>query len=374
MRVAFLAPANSIHTQRWVLALARRGHQVTLFSQHAKAPSEALTGIAFEKLPHSGEKGYILNAWYLRSKLNALAPDLLNVHYASGYGTTAALSGFHPSLLSVWGSDVFDFPYESWWKGLILRRNLRLASRIASTSQVMANQVGKLVPALAVPWVTPFGVDCSAFRPMPCRDDQFITVGTVKTLAHKYGVDLLITAFATVFKELHHQNSSAASRLRLVLVGGGDQRAALEALASSLGIGDKVTFVGPVAHADVPIWLNRLDIFVAASRLDSESFGVAAVEAGACGLPVVVSDAGGLPEVVQNGKTGFVVPRENPQALADAIGRLVRDADLRDQIGRAGRDFVLANYEWEHCVDTMEAAYRDVVAAHGTGQKCQTQF
>ena len=364
MRIAFLAPANSIHTQRWVAALCHRGHQVTLFSQHRNLRGDAFQDAHFEQLPFGGGLGYFLNAIRLWARLLELRPHLLNVHYASGYGTTAALSGFRPSLLSVWGSDVFDFPYESWTKGLILRRNLRCATRLASTSHVMARQVHKLAPELAPAFVTPFGVDCERFRPIPRVDSQFITIGTVKTLAHKYGIDLLIDAFARVVHDLQLQDASTASRLRLMLVGSGEERAALEVQATDLRVRDRVMFVGPVAHSEVPDWLNQFDIFVAASRLDSESFGVAAVEASACGLPVVVSDAGGLPEVVRNGETGFVVPRENSKALAEAIRHLALDAVLRHKMGSAGRALVLSTYEWEHCVDVMEAAYREVIAAH----------
>lgn len=363
MRVAFLAPANSIHTQRWVAALRRRGHQVTLLSQHCLPAPDGGRDADVERLPFSGGAGYFLNALRLRARLAELKPDLLNVHYASGYGTTAALCGFRPCLLSVWGSDVYDFPYESLFKGLLLRGNLRRATRIASTSHVMAKQVRGLVPELPAALVTPFGVDCVRFQPDPRRDPEFITIGTVKTLAYKYGVDLLIVAFAGLLRDSQLGDAEIASRLRLMLVGGGAERGALEALAQSLGVRDKVVFVGPVAHGDVPAWLNQLDIYVAASRLDSESFGVAAVEASACGLPVVVSDAGGLPEVVLEGETGAVVPRENPQALAAAIKQLLLDPGLRQRMGRAGREFVVSTYEWERCVDTMEAAYREVVAS-----------
>jgi hypothetical protein len=80
------------------------------------------------------------------------ARDLLNVHYASGYGTTAALSGFRPWMLSVWGSDVYDFPYESRLKGWWLRRNLRQADLIGSTSEAMAQQVKALVPTGTGSW------------------------------------------------------------------------------------------------------------------------------------------------------------------------------------------------------------------------------
>jgi L-malate glycosyltransferase len=361
MKVLILAAGNSIHTQRWVGAFHSRGFQVVLATQHSLGGWRAPRGVEVHALPFHGNAGYFLNVIALRRLLRQLKPDILNSHYASGYGTTAALSGFCPLLLSVWGSDVFDFPYESWLKGLILRRNLRCATRLASTSHVMARQVRELVPELPPAFVTPFGVDCDRFRPDPRRDPKFITLGTVKTLAHKYGIDLLIEAFARLLRDPALRDAGLVHRLRLLLVGGGEQRDTLEALAQSLGIREKVTFVGQVGHQQVPEWLNQLDIYIAASRL--ESFGVAAVEASACGLPVVVSDVGGLPEVVRDGATGIVVARDNSAALADALKSLLLDRDLRFRMGLAGREFVVSTYEWERCVDTMEAAYREVVTS-----------
>jgi L-malate glycosyltransferase len=365
MKLCLLGPATSIHFQRWVTALAARGHAIHIVTQHPDDAWQSRSGAASTAvLPYRGGSGYLCNAIAFGRVVKRLRPDLVNVHYASGYGLTSALMRYRPTLLSVWGSDVFDFPYESWAKGYILRWNLGRATRLASTSHVMAQQANKLLPSLPQAFVTPFGVDCESFCFKPRLDHRFITIGTVKTLAHKYGIDLLIDAFARVLHDLRPEHPSIASRLRLMLVGGGEERMALEALATRLGVRDRVEFVGAVAHGDVPDWLNQLDIFVAASRLDSESFGVAAVEASACGLPVVVSAAGGLPEVVMNNETGFVVPREDAGALALAIKQLVLDGDLRQRMGAAGRRFVLATYEWEHCVDLMESAYREVIEAH----------
>ncbi len=286
----------------------------------------------------------------------------MNAHYASGYGTTAALVGFRPTLLSVWGSDVYDFPYESWWKGRLLRWNLRRATRLASTSQVMAGQTASLAPELMHAFITPFGVDCERFSPRDERDARHLTIGTVKTLAPKYGIDLLVRAFANLLDDARFAAIDRQRPLRLLLVGGGPDGDALRALAEELGVAARVEFAGQVPHADVPNWLRRLDIYVAASRSDSESFGVAAVEASACGVPVVVSDAGGLPEVVDHGVTGLVVPRDDVQALAHALGSLVLDPARRAAFGSAGRAHVLQRYEWERCVDTMVSAYECVVA------------
>ena len=362
MKLLMLAPASVIHTQRWVEALHGRGVQLVLATQHDPASWRAPVGVKVVRLPHCGTPGYFRNVPALRRLLRDERPDLLNAHYASGYGTTAALAGFRPWLLSVWGSDVYDFPYESGikgrLKGWLLRRNLRQADAVTSTSEAMARQVRRLVPDIGPVAVTPFGVDTDRFAPRPQPHDG-IVIGTVKTLAPKYGIDLLLRAFAQL-----RSAADPSAALSLVIVGDGPQRAELEALSRTLGIAAHVRFVGAVPHAEVPQWLNRFDLYVAASRLDSESFGVAVLEASACGLPVVVSDVGGLPEVVVQGETGSVVPREDVAALAQAIARLVVAPELRRRLGAAGRERVLAHYGWPHSIDAMLRCFERVVARH----------
>ena len=361
MRIALLGPANSIHLQRWAAALVARGHAVSVVSQQRVERSLLPTQAEVCWLPHEGQAGYFSNALALRRHLAAWRPDLLNVHYASGYGTTGALAGFRPTLLSVWGSDVYDFPYESAIKGWLVRKVLRRATAIASTSHAMAEQVRRLTPERRTIAVTPFGVDLARFsaQPSPCGP---LSIGIVKSLAPKYGVDLLLRAFAGLCADAAVHAAQPACRL--LIVGDGPQRDELMQLAAQLGITERTQFVGAVAHNEVPHWLHQLDIYAAPSRLDSESFGVAVIEAGACGLPVVVSDAGGLPEVVVAGVTGLVVPRSDVPALQAALKRLVLDAGLRQRLGAAGRAHVERHYEWGHCVDLMERCYADTIAAN----------
>ena len=361
-RIALLGPANSIHLQRWAAALAQRSHAVLVISQHRCERALLPASAEVIWLPHAGSLGYFRNAGPLRHALARWRPEILNAHYASGYGSTSALAGFAPTLLSVWGSDVYDFPYESAVKGWVLRRNLRRATAIASTSRAMARQVQRLTPERTHIAITPFGVDMLRFAPLTDAPPRAgFTLGIVKTLAPKYGVDLLLRALKGLRADA--EVLAAQPALRLLIVGDGPQRAALEALARQLGVTAHCDFAGAVPHADVPLWLRQLDVYAAPSRLDSESFGVAVVEAGACGLPVVVSDVGGLPEVVVDGVTGLVVPRDDVPALQAALKRLVLDAGLRARMGEAARAHVAREYEWGACVDRMVACYDDLRTA-----------
>jgi glycosyltransferase involved in cell wall biosynthesis len=357
LRLLLLGPANSIHLRRWAAGLAGRGHAVCVVSQH---PCEgALLPAEVERvwLPARGGAGYAMNAAALRRLAARWRPDLVNVHYASGYGTLAALSGVRPTLLSVWGSDVYAFPHRGWLQGRLLRWNLRRADAVASTSRAMAAEVRRLTPERAEVAITPFGVDLAAFSPRAEGGDSgTVTVGMLKSLAPVYGVDLLLQAFAGLLAD-----REVTADCRLLIVGDGPQRAELVALADRLGVAERVRFAGAVPHAEVPAWLRRFDLFVAPSR--QESFGVAVVEAGACGLPVVVSDAGGLPEVVQDGHTGLVVPVGDVPRLQAALKTLVMDATLRTRLGRQGREFVAREYAWPACLDRMEACFRQVLRA-----------
>jgi L-malate glycosyltransferase len=363
VKIALLAKRHSIHTVRWVNALAARGHQVYLISsvRHGEPLHDH---VRFHPLPLPPPAGFFLNVPALRSLLRRIRPDVLNTHYASGYGTLARLSGFTPNVLSVWGADVYDFPATSPLHRRLIRDNLRAADHVCSTSEAMARKTTSL-HAVEHLDVVPFGIDCDAFAPGPAAaPTSMITIGTVKTLAAKYGVDVLIRAFAVLRRRLADGQPEHAAALRLRIVGGGPDEAALRALARDEGVFDATDFVGQVPHSDVPSQLRRLDVYVALSRRDSESFGVAVLEASAVGLPVVASDVGGLPEVVVEGVTGFVVPREDVDAAADRLHGLVVDADLRRRLGDAGRMRVQEHYAWPVCVERMEGVYRTVVARH----------
>ncbi|TPG12974.1 glycosyltransferase family 4 protein [Sphingomonas koreensis] len=359
MKVLLLAGGGSIHTTRWANALSQAGVSVVLATQQpVTLPLDA--GIKTYRLPFSGRAGYFLNTFALRRIWDAEQPDVVNAHYASGYGTTARLSGCRPFLLSVWGSDVYHFPNKSglhrWW----LRGNLAAATRVASTSVAMAAETRRVAPDLNEIAITPFGVDTELFVPQEKQSaaENAIVIGTVKTLAPVYGIDILIESFALLKEGLSSEAPRLAEKLRLRIVGDGPQKSMLEDLVDRRGLWAITRFVPKVAHAEVPGELAKLDIYAALSR--GESFGVAVLEAGACQLPVVVSDVGGLPEVVIDGQTGLIVPGENPRSAADALKRLVLDSDLRCALGDAARDHVEKHYSWHGNVARMIEIFKEL--------------
>jgi glycosyltransferase involved in cell wall biosynthesis len=149
--------------------------------------------------------------------------------------------------------------------------------------------------------------------------------------------------------------------MHVVIVGEGPERARLEAQAAHLGLAEQVHFVGH--QQDVRPWLAAFDVCVLSS--DWEGMSNAILEAMAAGLPVVATAVGGTPEVVVDGVTGFLVPPRDPQALADAILRLLRDPDLRRRMGEAGRAHVTEHFSVEQMVHKRERLYEELLKEKG---------
>lgn len=352
-KVILLGGANVIHTTRWANGLVQAGLDVVLVSMCE--PIHYLEGnIKFRKLSFSAPLGYFIAVKELRRIMAEERPDLMNVHYASGYGTLAALTGYKKILLSIWGSDVYDFPSASLLHKLIISNNLRRAKAIASTSHAMLRRSQKIFEHKST-FITPFGIDIDNFKGRKIfPNKRKIVIGTVKTLDYKYGIDTLIEAFSIIKKR------SIDSEVELVIAGEGPDLNKLLSLAKKLNLSDSVRFLGRIPHDEVPKILNSMDIYVALSRLDSESFGVAILEAGACELPVVVSDVDGPAEVVINNVTGLIVPRNSPVEAADAVLKLIKNEELRKSMGRSARKHVIQNYEWAYCVRKMLDAFEFV--------------
>lgn len=366
-KIFLLADCNSIHTQRWAFALATNGFNLCIFSIGREKSNiferfQTIKIISCNSSIENINEGAINKIEVLKflpkvkAAIKHFNPDIVHAHYATSYGLLGALSGFKPFIISVWGSDIFDFPNISIFHNWLIKFNLYRANKILSTSNIMAEETRKYTNKEVI--VTPFGIDLTKFKNKKVNNlfsDESITIGTVKTLLPKYGIDYLIHAFKIV-KAKHIDLP-----LKLLIVGGGRDKLKLENLCEELRITNDVIFTGAVDYDKVPDFLNNLDIYVALSTLDSESFGVAIIEASACEKPVVVSNVGGLPEVVENGKTGFVVEAKNPQAAAQAIEKLVLNKELRIVMGKTGRMRVQKLYNWDENVKFMVEIYEDIL-------------
>jgi phosphatidylinositol alpha-1,6-mannosyltransferase len=182
--------------------------------------------------------------------------------------------------------------------------------------------------------------------------DSPVVVCTARMVRRK-GQDVLLEAWPRVL--------DVAPDARLLLVGDGPHRVALERLAAGLGTSrESVVFTGSVPWTEMPAHTDAGDVFAMPCRtrlggLEPEAFGIVALEAAACGLPVVIGDSGGAPETVLDGETGFVVPPHDVREVADRLGELLTDRVLARALGERGRDRAMRDWTWERSGAVLRA-------------------
>jgi len=160
------------------------------------------------------------------------------------------------------------------------------------------------------------------------------------------GIDVLLKSLPTVLSR--HQ-------VVLNVIGTGPRLDQYRALARELGVEQNVRFLGFVEHDQMPAHYARAHLFVLPSR--RESFGLVLAEAMACGLPVVATTAGAIPEVVKDGVTGVLVPPDDPEALASALGSLLNDHSRMKAMGAAGAERVRERFTWEKVAERVVDGY-----------------
>lgn len=357
MKIMIIGAANSNHTKRWANALIERGHEILLVCRPDQKDDigDLSPRVKTIYLKYGGQTySYFLNVPVMKQIFRKYKPDVVNAHYASGYGILARLSNLKPLVISVWGSDVFEYPNRNALCHSILKKNLNYADAVASTSHAMAKEVRKILNnSEKEVTVTPFGVDVKRFCPVDDKTEhKQPVIGIVKYLEPIYDIPLLITAFSILYKK-------SELKPTLAIYGGGHLLEELKQLTCRLGVEQVVMFYGTIPNTEVPKVLNTFDIFVNCSK--QESFGVAIVEAMACMLPVVATDTPGFREVVDDGKTGLVLKDRRPETMAEALSKLLEDKELCQKFGYNGRKKVLAEYDWNKNVETMENLYRNLV-------------
>jgi glycosyltransferase involved in cell wall biosynthesis len=374
--------------------LARRGHRVTVVTpgnssmparesfdgvEVVRFPMELPVDLTYGRVAQSrvnvmGKVARLaVMAHYLEAQYRATLAvtrehggDVIHAHWAIPTGPAAVSAARRlglPSVITMHGGDVYvnpeqgyDFPTR-WYVRPALRWTLRKAGALtAITEDCRQHALRAGAPAQSVHLVFN-GTDLRRFSPAPAGsavDPRFgpNMIFACRQLFPRKGIRFLVEAAA--------QLKPRFPDLKVVVAGDGFERPDLIALAERLGIARDVTFLGWVANSELPPYYRSAAVSVIPSL--EEGFGIPAAEAMGCETPVVASDAGGLPEVVEHGVTGLIVPRGDSTALAEAIGSLLADPARRERMGRAGRERALRLFDWDRTAEQFEQIYAGIGA------------
>jgi len=337
--------------------VAARGHDVTL-----AAPAESRI---FQEAPRFGVDAIALpiarkslgGLYALARLLRARHFDVINVHSSTDSWLVALASCLMRRTPPIVRTRHISAPVPRnlatrWLYGEASRRIVTTGERLRlQVIEETGVEPGRVVSI-------PTGIDINVFRPGNSAEARAalglavdgVVIGIVATLRSWKGHRHLLHAFAGL----------ADRNVRLVVVGDGPQREALEALAKELRIEERVLFAGD--RPNVVPWLQAFDLFCLPSYAN-EGVPQALMQAMSCGLPVITTPVGSIAEIVQDGDTGVLVPPEDPTALRAAITRLLADAPLRARLGTRAREIALQRFGEERMVDRMLDIFTPVARA-----------
>ncbi len=348
--------------------LAARGHEVTVVTaRHTPSAAERETMDGFDVVRVKPRLIVLRTpiAPRLRTVLRGIPADVIHAHLppplSAHYAADAAEAAGVPLVLTYHCDVELPSPLGSLIETLY-RRSLG-ASTLERAAKVIVTTRTYAATSRAVwrhnPVVIPNAVDVHRFRPevdgtavrkrLKIPPDRPVALLVGRIVAHK-GVEHFVEAARNL------------PGVQFLVAGEGTSLEAMERLAESLDVADRVRFLGRVSQDNLPGVYAACDIFVLPSVSRLEAFGIVALEAMATGKPVVVADIPGVREVIEDGREGLLADPVNPQDLAEKIRRLLENPALRQEMGRRGREKVLANFTTEKVADQILDVYASVLA------------
>src|SRR5574343_680639 len=310
VRILFFADASSVHTRRWVAAVAERGARaVVITRQPAEVPgAEEVIAVA----PGADKLSWFTALPQVRRVAREVAarfqPNLVHGHYVTSYGLWATACGLKlPKVLTAWGSDILVTPRQSRLMRMVVAWSMHHADLVTADSMDMIDEIARYHPAGPCHQIL-WGADTDKF--VPATPAEGFEVVSLRTWEPNYNIDVIIEAMARVVAE------RPDTQMTLHLLGGGLLQAELEQNVKHLGMQDHVQFHGRVGDATMVAAIQRSRVSVSVPTSDATSVSV--LESMACGLPIVASDLPANPQWL-DARGGWIVPVRDVGAVTQAL-------------------------------------------------------
>jgi glycosyltransferase involved in cell wall biosynthesis len=389
MRVVEISDPSSFHTEQWARQLMDREIETHVVYVRGWYPWEEdrilkLEGCYEQIFSTPGSKGMVpyllrrgklgalsrgmLNRTRLYGELEYLKPhlhdymtsnniDVIHAHYLHSGCFLAYASGFQPTVMSTWGSDLTDGPEKYPYYIPLMKKTLESATIVQPASEVSAHLVNQLYPIERNRmFVTSWGADTNLFKPdldtSDLREELSIPSGLVilsfRTLEPYYRIDLIIRAFKMIAEDFQD--------VSLVIGNDGYQREELEGLCEDLMISNRVFFTGRVFNKKMAQLFALADIYIQCPLSDGVS--VSGLQALATGLPIIANNVGETQAIVEDELNGFLLDdSDKPEAYASALKTLIEDEDLRIQMSKESRRLSESKHDRNKILDKFEKLF-----------------
>ncbi|APV45146.1 Glycosyltransferase involved in cell wall bisynthesis [Dehalogenimonas formicexedens] len=362
MRICLIGDGSSEHIMRLSSYLVDQGNDVHLITWKTRPgfPSRVkLHILTNHRIPLFRELGWILGA---RRCVKSVKPNIIDAHYVTIYGFLAALTNFHPLVVTGWGSDILVQPYRNLLWRSFARYTLHNADRInlLFTKQVAFKQMKLLGIDQSKIQEVLLGVDTRMFKREPDGkrtasffglDPERPIIANVRGLAPIYDVQTYFRAAAIVLK--------TCPDAQFVTLHRPGQRVEAEALSDKHDLNGHMTLLDWLPHDQMPKFLSTADIYVSTSLSDGASNSL--LEAMSCEKASVVTDIPANRQWIADGDNGYLFPPGDAQSLAKKIISLINDPNRRLLFGRRSRDIAQSRAECQGQMEQIVAGYCEVI-------------
>lgn len=382
LTLCYIADATNIHVQRWLGYFVNRGHRVYCLSDKGGA----IDGVTVIDLPNrdtlvaNGDesvcKTSVLKnrAQHIRKMIREITPDVMHAIFLYQRGWSAALSGFHPLVTTLLGSDIYlparhyRHPFHLWRDRLINALAMRQSEIVTAVSDDLNRSAERMLMGLAPVELIPIGTDIRLFHPavntidlrerLNIPSDAYVVLSPRQMTPH-YNQTTIIESIPGVLAEVPNtvfimKDTFCNTPERQEYV------QSLKAQAESLGVNDAIRWVEEVSMAELPQYYCLADVVVSVPSTDG--MPVTLFEAMACRKPLIVGDLTAYNEVIIHGQTGLRVPIRNSQVLARAIVKIRKNPDLAGRMVEESQVILHQYGIFDEQMMRMERYYQGLVS------------
>jgi len=360
IKIFFLINIEDNHSRKWINHFIKKGYKaycVSLPSRHVEEMKNAEIYLLNDF--RSKPLNIILNLQKVKKLLREIKPDIVHSFYAGVNGSIGALSGFHPFLLTTFGSDIFEVP-KSIIKRVLIKFALKRADLITCNGEPLKEEILKLggnpQKIRFIYWAT----DVEKFQPSSKNKnlrkqlalDNSPTIISLRNFEPVYNIETLIKAIRLVLKEV--------PSAKFIIAGKGSEEKRLKEIVENAHMKENIRFVGWIKEDDVAQYLNLSDIYVSTSLSDGD-LAQSTQQAMACEKPVIITDIQVNKDRIKDGENGLLFPQRDSKSLAKKIIFLVKNKKFCMKLGNNGRKTIKKKLNHHREMEKAEDLYKEII-------------
>ena len=357
MRICFISTGNFTHIGPYLDFFRQAGHDVHFVCLSPSPERDVPTynmGFGNKYSRTQGKWKYPLSMQRVRKLIRKINPDIIHAHYATSGGLAALVSGFHPAIVTVHGSDLINNVKSPVWKYL-----LKKIFNYADCVNVVSHELEELALGLGIDKgkieVLTLGIDTDKFAFV--ERPPLVKTSPLKMICTR--------RFESVFDHITILKALAVLKdenidFKMTFAGDGSFLCDIKKQAENLGLNDKVNFLGSINNDNLPELLAQNDIYLSASKWDGTSLSL--LEAMACGLFPIVSDINANSAWIQNGVDGFLHRVANADSLANCIMKLFDSLEIIKKAALYNRQKVCEKADRQTNMKRLEAIYKKLIS------------